>query len=120
MNDAPFIRLENISQSFGDVRANHNISLNIRQGRILALLGENGAGKSTLMSLLAGQMLPDSGTIYYRGEPVSFTTTEKAIEAGIGMVYQHFTLFESRQGKSGVSYHPLQHWELPSPSRSTI
>ena len=95
MNDAPFIRLENISKSFGDVRANHNISLNIRQGRILALLGENGAGKSTLMSLLAGQMLPDSGTIYYRGEPVSFTTTEKAIEAGVGMVYQHFKLVEA-------------------------
>jgi ABC-type uncharacterized transport system ATPase subunit len=95
MSDAPFIRLENISKSFGDVRANHNISLNIRQGRILALLGENGAGKSTLMSLLAGQMLPDSGTIYYRGEPVSFTTTEKAIEAGVGMVYQHFKLVEA-------------------------
>jgi simple sugar transport system ATP-binding protein len=95
MIDAPFIRLENISKSFGDVRANHNISLDIRQGRILALLGENGAGKSTLMSLLAGQMQPDSGTIYYRGEPVSFTTTEKAIEAGIGMVYQHFKLVEA-------------------------
>ncbi len=95
MSDAPFIRLENISKSFGDVRANHNISLNIRQGRILALLGENGAGKSTLMSLLAGQMLPDSGTIYYRGEPASFTTTEKAIEAGVGMVYQHFKLVEA-------------------------
>ncbi len=95
MSEAPFIRLENISKSFGDVRANHNISLDIRQGRILALLGENGAGKSTLMSLLAGQMQPDSGTIYYRGEAVSFTNTEKAIEAGIGMVYQHFKLVEA-------------------------
>ncbi len=95
MEDAPVIRLENISKSFGEVRANHEISLDIRQGRILALLGENGAGKSTLMSILAGQSQPDSGTIYLQGRPVSFSTTEQAIEAGIGMVYQHFKLVEA-------------------------
>jgi len=95
MNGAPVIRLEKISKSFGEVRANHDISLDIRQGRILALLGENGAGKSTLMSLLAGQSEPDSGTIYHHGRPVVFSSTEKAIEAGIGMVYQHFKLVEA-------------------------
>ena len=95
MRDEPVIRLENISKSFGEVRANHDISLDIREGRILALLGENGAGKSTLMSLLAGQSQPDSGTIYHRGKPVAFSSTEKAIEAGIGMVYQHFKLVEA-------------------------
>ena len=95
MSDAPVIRLNKISKSFGEVRANHDISLDIREGRILALLGENGAGKSTLMSLLAGQSQPDSGTIYFKGEPVTFSSTEKAIEAGIGMVYQHFKLVEA-------------------------
>ena len=95
MSDSPVIRLEQICKSFGEVRANHDISLDIREGRILALLGENGAGKSTLMSLLAGQSQPDSGTIYFHGKPVTFSTTEKAIEAGIGMVYQHFKLVEA-------------------------
>ena len=95
MSDAPVIRLDKISKSFGEVRANHDICLDIHEGRILALLGENGAGKSTLMSLLAGQSKPDSGTIYFHGESVSFSSTEKAIEAGIGMVYQHFKLVEA-------------------------
>ncbi|MEJ2134613.1 MAG: ABC transporter ATP-binding protein [Desulfofustis sp.] len=95
MSTAPVIRLQKISKSFGEVRANHDISLDIHEGRILALLGENGAGKSTLMSLLAGQSQPDSGTIYFHGTPVSFSSTEKAIEAGIGMVYQHFRLVEA-------------------------
>jgi ABC-type uncharacterized transport system ATPase subunit len=88
----PLIRLENISKSFGKVHANRDISLEIERGKILALLGENGAGKSTLMSILAGQLQPDSGRIYLRGEQVRFATTEKAISAGIGMVYQHFKL----------------------------
>ena len=56
MADPAAIGLENISKSFGDVHANRGISLTIRRGRVLALLGENGAGKSTLMSILAGQL----------------------------------------------------------------
>jgi ABC-type uncharacterized transport system ATPase subunit len=92
---SPLIRLENISKSFGKVHANRNVSLEITKGKILALLGENGAGKSTLMSILAGQLQPDTGTIYLGGEPVEFTTTEKAISAGIGMVYQHFKLVDA-------------------------
>ena len=91
----PIIRLEGISKAFGAVQANRDISLDIQAGRILALLGENGAGKSTLMSILAGQTRPDSGRILLRGEPVVFASTEQAIEAGIGMVYQHFKLVEA-------------------------
>ncbi|PID41184.1 MAG: branched-chain amino acid ABC transporter ATP-binding protein [Proteobacteria bacterium] len=93
--DPPAIRLEHISKRFGTVRANHDISLDIRNGRVLALLGENGAGKSTLMSILAGQVQPDSGSIHYRGKKVVFSSTERAIKAGIGMVYQHFKLVEA-------------------------
>lgn len=88
----PLIQLSGISKSFGDVHANRNVSLEIEEGKILALLGENGAGKSTLMSILAGQLQPDSGTIYFSGEEVVLDTTEKAIGSGIGMVYQHFKL----------------------------
>ncbi len=108
MDNTPIIRLDKIGKSFGKVRANHDISLDIKEGRILALLGENGAGKSTLMSILAGQLQPDGGTIYYRGKPISFGSTEKAIKTGIGMVYQHFKLVEAMSvmenvflGKSG-------------------
>jgi len=88
----PLIRLSGISKSFGDVHANRDVSLDIEEGKILALLGENGAGKSTLMSILAGQLQPDKGTIYLAGEEVVLDTTEKAIASGIGMVYQHFKL----------------------------
>ncbi len=95
MAHVPTIRLEEISKSFGKVKANHNISLDIHKGRILALLGENGAGKSTLMSILAGQLQPDSGTILLDSEEVRFTSTDKAINAGVGMVYQHFKLVEA-------------------------
>ena len=91
----PLVRLENISKSFGKIQANRNVTLEIMEGKILALLGENGAGKSTLMSILAGQLSPDSGTIYLGNKPVRLTTTEKAISAGIGMVYQHFKLVDA-------------------------
>lgn len=108
MANIPTIQLAGISKSFGKVRANHNISLDIHKGRILALLGENGAGKSTLMSILAGQLQPDSGTISLEGHPIKLTSTDKAITAGIGMVYQHFKLVEAMTvmenvflGKSG-------------------
>ena len=92
---APIIRLEGVSKAFGTVQANRDISLTIRQGEVLALLGENGAGKSTLMSILAGQMQPDSGRIFLHGQPVAFASTDRAIASGIGMVYQHFKLVEA-------------------------
>lgn len=92
---APLIRLEGICKSFGTVRANRDVSLAIEEGKILALLGENGAGKSTLMSILAGQLQPDGGAIYLHGRQVTLTSTDKAIKAGIGMVYQHFKLVDA-------------------------
>jgi ABC-type uncharacterized transport system ATPase subunit len=94
-NTPSHIRLENISKSFGAVHANRNINLDIHSGKIKALLGENGAGKSTLMSILAGQLQPDSGRILIDGQPVAFPSTKAGIEAGIGMVYQHFMLVDA-------------------------
>lgn len=89
------IALEGISKSFGPVHANKGICLSIRKGKVKALLGENGAGKSTLMSILAGRLQPDSGRIVVDGTPRCFASAKDAIEAGIGMVYQHFKLVES-------------------------
>jgi len=92
---SPLIRLQGITKSFGKVHANRNVSLTLQAGKILALLGENGAGKSTLMAILAGQIQPDSGEIFLGDDKVRFTSTEKAIKAGIGMVYQHFKLVDA-------------------------
>ena len=91
----PSITLEHISKSFGRVQANRDISLTIRPGRIKALLGENGAGKSTLMSILAGRLQPDEGRILVDGQPVRFASARDAIQASIGMVYQHFMLVDA-------------------------
>src|SRR5574344_1338494 len=87
-----FIELKDISKSFGSVHANRNISLEIRKGEILALLGENGSGKSTLVNMLAGIYTPDSGSIFVNGKEVFFSSPEDAIASGIGMVHQHFKL----------------------------
>ncbi len=92
---AASIRLENISKAFGPVQANQDISLTVRTGKIKALLGENGAGKSTLMGILAGQIKPDQGRILINDKPCFFSSTKAAIDAGIGMVYQHFKLVEA-------------------------
>ncbi len=89
------IRLDRICKSYGPVRANRDISLDIRAGEILALLGENGAGKSTLMSILSGKSRQDSGTIFVDGLPAPFRSPRDALAAGIGMVYQHFMLVEA-------------------------
>ena len=91
----PFVQLRAISKHFGKVRANHEITLDIRPGMIKALLGENGAGKSTLMSILSGRFHQTSGDILVDGTVTKFSSPKDAISAGIGMVYQHFMLVES-------------------------
>ncbi|GAB7022438.1 ABC transporter ATP-binding protein [Salidesulfovibrio brasiliensis] len=93
--NVPAVRLVNLTKRFGKVIANDSINLDIYPGRIKALLGENGAGKSTMMSMLAGRYKPDEGFIEIGGKEVSFSNSKDALEAGIGMVYQHFMLVES-------------------------
>lgn len=91
----PVVSLKGLTKRFGKVVANDSITLDVYPGRIKALLGENGAGKSTMMSMLAGRYKPDEGHIEIEGKAVKFTSSKDAIEAGIGMVYQHFMLVDS-------------------------
>ena len=74
------------------VHAVKSLSLTVKSGEIVALLGENGAGKSTLMNVLNGLYKPDSGMISVKGQPSRFSSPRDAIAAGIGMVHQHFML----------------------------
>ncbi|MCV0397907.1 MAG: ABC transporter ATP-binding protein [Rhizobiaceae bacterium] len=89
------IELIGIDKSFGLVRANRNIHLEVPRGTIHGIIGENGAGKSTLMSILYGFYQADSGEIRINGQPVKIDTPNDAIAAGIGMVHQHFMLVQN-------------------------
>lgn len=86
------LKLRGITKAFPGVLANDHIDLDLKEGEILALLGENGAGKSTLMNILYGLYTPDEGEIYVRGSKVDIKDPNDAIELGIGMVHQHFML----------------------------
>jgi len=84
--------MRNITKTFGPVLANEKVSLDIRRGEILSLLGENGSGKTTLMNMLSGIYYPDSGKIFVNGEEVAIRSPKDALRYGIGMVHQHFRL----------------------------
>jgi len=87
------VELEGISKTFpGGVEANKNITLRVKRGEVIGLLGENGAGKSTLMNILYGLLQPDEGTIKINGELVNLQSPQDAIFRGVGMVHQHFKL----------------------------
>ena len=94
MENKYFLELENISKSFGPLKANDYISLKVKKGDIHALLGENGAGKSTLMSILFGLYQADEGKIKINGNEVKINNPNDANDLGIGMVHQHFKLVE--------------------------
>ncbi len=88
------IELKNITKTFGSVIANDNVSLNVKKGEILSLLGENGSGKTTLMNMISGIYYPDSGEILIDGKPVVIKTPKDSFKYGIGMIHQHFKLVD--------------------------
>lgn len=86
----------------GGVLANHNINFDVREGEIHALVGENGAGKSTLMKIIFGMESITSGQMFLRGKEAKFISSKDAIDAGIGMVHQHFMLVDSMTGEDNL------------------
>ena len=91
---APAVEMRGITKLFGDFKANDGIDLVVEKGEIHALLGENGAGKSTLMNVLYGLYKPTFGEVKINGEAVDFQGPKDAIGKGLGMVHQHFMLFQ--------------------------
>jgi general nucleoside transport system ATP-binding protein len=92
VDDAPLLELKGITKRFPGVVANDHVDFELRRGEVHALLGENGAGKSTLMSILYGLYGADEGEILLDGKPLRASSPRESIDAGIGMVHQHFML----------------------------
>lgn len=91
----PRLALSNICKAYPAVRANDQICLTVQPGEIHAVLGENGAGKSTLMKIIYGVVRPDSGTMQWDGQDVQVSSPAAARALGLGMVFQHFSLFDT-------------------------
>ena len=89
------IELRGISKAFGPVQANKDISIQVVRGTIHGIIGENGAGKSTLVKMIYGLVRPDAGRMRLRGAPYAPAKPSVARKAGVGMVFQHFSLFEA-------------------------
>lgn len=89
------VNLDGITKRFGDVLANDKVDFTLEKGSIHALVGENGAGKSTLMSILYGLYDSDAGTVAVDGQPRAFDSPRDAIDAGVGMIHQHFQLVDT-------------------------
>ena len=91
----PLLSMRDISIAFYGAYANKDVCLDVEAGEIHALLGENGAGKTTLMNILFGIYKPESGSIFWDGRETAFSSPQAAIDAGIGMVHQHFSLVDA-------------------------
>ncbi len=100
--EAPLLAARDISKRYPGVQALAGVSLNIRAGRLNALLGENGAGKSTLMGVLTGCVQPDAGELRLDGQPVHFPTPRAAQAAGIAIIHQEL---QSRGESHGCGEH---------------
>ena len=119
----PVLSFRGITKRFGPLVANDAISIDLNQGEVLALLGENGAGKTTLMNILFGHYIAEEGEIIVDGVPLPPGSTDAAIEAGIGMVHQHFTLAENQTVLENITLgtEPLFSWRRNiSAARSRI
>lgn len=92
-----------LTKVFGALTACDHVDLQVGKGEIHAFLGENGAGKSTLVKMLFGTLAPNSGSIHWNGQPVAITSPAEARRLGIGMVFQHFSLFEALTGAENIA-----------------
>ena len=110
----PRLELRGISKTFPGVVANDDVSLRVMPGEIHAVLGENGAGKSTLMKIIYGAMAADRGEIFWDGEPVRIPSPAAARQLGVGMVYQHFSLFESVSVAENIAVAVDEPFDLPA------
>ena len=102
-DQVPAVEMIGISKSFGGVRALRDVSFTLRAGEVHALVGENGAGKSTLVKILQGVHQPDAGEIRVHGKDVRLTDTLAARDAGIGMVFQEFSLIPTLTVAQNIS-----------------
>ena len=100
------IEIRNLTKSFGSIKANNKVCLEVKEGEILALLGENGSGKTTLMNMLSGIYFPDSGEILVHGKEVTIRSPKDSYDLGIGMVHQHFKLVDVYRGRKYSSWYP--------------
>jgi len=114
------IELNGISKVFGTVVANDSINLKIKQGEILALLGENGSGKTTLMNILSGIYYPDGGSITIAGKEVSIGSPNDAIYYGIGMIHQHFKLIDVFNAMDNIVLGTKGKYEKPKVMKEKI
>ncbi len=94
MNNEIAVQLTRITKRFGPVTANNAVTMDVRRGEVLAVLGENGSGKTTLMNMLSGIYFPDEGEIEINGVPASIRSPKDAFDLGIGMIHQHFKLVD--------------------------
>ncbi|QOV18659.1 ABC transporter ATP-binding protein [Blautia liquoris] len=99
-----FLELKNITKTFGPTIANDNVSFGLNKGEILAVIGENGAGKTTIMKILYGLNQADAGEIFMNGEKINIQSVQDAIAHGIGMVQQHFMLFNDYTVTENIVY----------------
>ncbi|HRO14411.1 MAG TPA: ATP-binding cassette domain-containing protein, partial [Paracoccus sp. (in: a-proteobacteria)] len=95
MVESNVFRAEGLGKSYPGVRANDDVSFAVDAGEIHALLGENGAGKSTLVKMIHGLVRPDQGRMWLAGQPHAPADPRAARAAGVGMVFQHFSLFDA-------------------------
>ncbi len=109
----PAVALRGICKRFGAVQANQDVDLTVPAGTVHGIVGENGAGKSTLMSVLYGFHEADAGEIAIDGQPRRIATARDAIDAGIGMVHQHFMLVDDFSALDNVLLGAEPHWQLP-------
>jgi general nucleoside transport system ATP-binding protein len=100
---APRLVLRGITKRYPAIVANDDVDLEVRPGEIHAVLGENGAGKSTLMKIIYGVTKPDAGTMVWEGRPMVVSTPAEARRLGVGMVFQHFSLFETLTVAENIS-----------------